>query len=356
MYKQKWNQLVDLHTKNLLAQESIVQNLWEIAFVELFGYSRLNGELDSHRTLRIGSTERVIPDIIIKENEKDIFIVELKQHNKYFDGGMERQLFSYLKQLKMNMGILICNKIYVYDYDHNKNDNEQSKLEIAFEKDNPDGIRFMELFSKGNFKNTSVSEIIQEKTETEKHLKEIETKITNDYVLLLIKNDLLKIYKDTEVENIIKNLKVSVMKKHVAAYQNPIKQSYTPTQAYNTIDTAPQENGIGKHTAILLFRQNDIEVPGITTFASLNKSAQNYWANPQINLLNKDWSLILNDFRKKELHLFYIPANTLTLNQLKVRSDKPKHIDLQISYYSNTFRDSRSGLNFLDYLVKTIKY
>ncbi len=192
MYKQKWNQLVELHAKAFLEPESVVQNLWESAFTEVFGYSRLFGELDCHRTIRIGSIDRVIPDIIIKEEKEDLFIVELKQQNKYFYGGMERQLFSYLKQLKMNVGILICNKLYVYDYDVSKNDDNQSKLEIAFEKDNPDGIKFIELFSKGNFKKSAVSELIQEKAKSERTTKEIEGKITNEYLLNLIKSDLLK--------------------------------------------------------------------------------------------------------------------------------------------------------------------
>ena len=132
MTKEKWNKIVELHNQYLNSQENLIQMLWESIFAEIFGYSRLYGDIDSHRSIRIGSTERVIPDIIIKNGEKDLFVVELKQHNIFYNSGIERQLLSYLKLLRIQIGVLICQKIYVYKYDPNKNDFEQEKIEIEF--------------------------------------------------------------------------------------------------------------------------------------------------------------------------------------------------------------------------------
>jgi len=50
-------------------------------FAEIFGYSSLAGEIEPQRTIRIGSTERVTADIIIKNTATDLFVVELKRHN-----------------------------------------------------------------------------------------------------------------------------------------------------------------------------------------------------------------------------------------------------------------------------------
>lgn len=90
------------------------------------------------------------------------------------------------------------------------------------------------------------------------------------------------------------------------------------------------------------------------TFASKNKGANNYWANPSFDCLKDNWYLILNDWQRKELHLFKIPANSL--NNLVARADQPNLIDLQIAYNDPTFTDNRSGCSFKQYFQKTIKY
>lgn len=106
-----WNKIVELHNQNLSHTEATIQNLWESVFTELFGYRKLLGEIERHRQIRIGSTERVITDIIIRSGDTDLFVVELKQHNMQITDGMVQQLLSYLRQLRLDVGILVCNKI-----------------------------------------------------------------------------------------------------------------------------------------------------------------------------------------------------------------------------------------------------
>lgn len=94
--KEKWNKIVAQHKKYHNSLEPKVQNVWENVFVEILGYSRLEGEVERHRNIQLGPTERVIPDIIIKNQERDLIVVELKQHHVSFQATMETQLFSYL--------------------------------------------------------------------------------------------------------------------------------------------------------------------------------------------------------------------------------------------------------------------
>ena len=61
--KEKWNRIVDFHKKYFRSPESTIQSVWENVFVEILGYSRLDGEVERHRSIYLGSTERVIPDI-----------------------------------------------------------------------------------------------------------------------------------------------------------------------------------------------------------------------------------------------------------------------------------------------------
>lgn len=118
--REKWNRIVAFHKQYFRSPESKVQDVWENVFVEILGYSRLEGEVERHRSIYLGSTERVIPNVIVKNNDNDLFVVELKQHNLPFSPAMEGQLFSYLKQLRDNIGVLVCDKLYVYNYEYAK--------------------------------------------------------------------------------------------------------------------------------------------------------------------------------------------------------------------------------------------
>ncbi len=117
------------------------------------------------------------------------------------------------------------------------------------------------------------------------------------------------------------------------------------------------ENGrITKSAAANLFRRNGISTNNNVTFASKNKAGNYYWANPLFDALKQDWYLILNDWIKKELHLFKIPAHALKESDLVSRSDNVEKIDLQIAYNDATYTDGRSKVSFDRFHIKSISY
>ena len=79
-YIKNWNLLVSQHSQFYNQPECKIQNIWESYFSEILGFSKIFNEIDSHRKLHIGSSDREIPDIILKKDSKDLFIVELKQY------------------------------------------------------------------------------------------------------------------------------------------------------------------------------------------------------------------------------------------------------------------------------------
>lgn len=111
-----------------------------------------------------------------------------------------------------------------------------------------------------------------------------------------------------------------------------------------------------KNKAINLFKMEGCKFNGNITFATKNKSAYNYWANPSFDVLDKDWFLILNDNIRRELYLFLIPKNSIKNSELVCRGDKKHLIDLQIMYEDNTFTDTRSKISLVKYLIKNLKY
>lgn len=121
------------------------------------------------------------------------------------------------------------------------------------------------------------------------------------------------------------------------------------------VDESEQEK-MTKSKAVALLRQSGQSLSGPITFASKNKSADNYWANPSFEVLNDHWNLILNDWKNREIYLFTIPAHSIGSNRLVYRADKPHQIDLQIMYRDQSFTDMRSKVSFAQFLVTSLKY
>jgi len=103
-------------------------------------------------------------------------------------------------------------------------------------------------------------------------------------------------------------------------------------------------------------QKNGINITNYYTKASKNTKAEIYWANPYIRYLQQDWFLILDDYKKKVLHCFKIPAFSINETKIKRRTDIPDKAELKIKYDDKTFTDLMSGLKFSKYLIKSIKY
>lgn len=125
-----------------------------------------------------------------------------------------------------------------------------------------------------------------------------------------------------------------------------------PVPAVSTVE----QGKITKSTAANLFKSKGYTTNHNVTFASKNKVGNYYWANPLFDALKQDWYLILNDWIRKELHLFKIPIHTLKASDLVSRSDNDEKIDLQIAYNDTTFTDGRSKISFAQFLVTSITY
>ena len=159
--KEKWNIVVSQYLEHYSESEKELQKVWERIFVELFGYSSFCGEVDSQRSIKIGSKERVVPDIILKRDGIDLVDVELKLSFAPFDSQMESQMISYLKLLNLSIGVLVCKKLYLYIFDYANS--KTQKVSIDFTKDNPDGVRFVELLQKSTFSKESIKDFVQTK-------------------------------------------------------------------------------------------------------------------------------------------------------------------------------------------------
>lgn len=204
-YIENWNLLAAQHSEFYNQPESKIQRLWEDYFSEIFGFSKIFNEIESQRKLHIGATDREIPDLILKKDEKDLFIVELKQYSLLRKDDFEKQLLNYMSHtdLRLSIGVLVCEKLYLYFYNHS--DNKKDCLEIPFEKDNELGIKFMEVFNKTNFDAEVARNFIQSESKNRNAAAEIKKEITEEFLKNLLVGHFSRIYGKEVAESALKD-------------------------------------------------------------------------------------------------------------------------------------------------------
>lgn len=341
-FAEKWDSIaLDFQTTKL-SKEEIVQKLWEEIFSDpaVFGYSKRSGEIDIWRKIKIGARERTIPDIIIRDsvNNKDLFVVELKQHNLPFNQVYQEQLFSYMRLLELKVGILICNKLYIY---YLENNNMVYSLEISFDKNSMIGEKFIELFSKGNFNQDKIKDFLIKIEKRESNVKLIKSDLQQLDLKKLLIDHYSEKYSIEEIKLALKDLKISI------TFIDPDRDHPTPQPP----------NKMNKSDAINFLRRHGYEMENHnTTYASKNDTRDIYWANPSYSMLQRNWNLILNDNINRVLYIFKISAGSGLEKRLISRADRTDKIDLQIYYNDFTFTDSRSKISFDKFYAGEVNY
>lgn len=124
-----------------------------------------------------------------------------------FETRFKEQLFSYMRLLRLTVGILICDKIYLYFLDF---DDNETSIEIAFTKDNANGAKFIELFEKKNYDEEAIKKFIEKHNELKSHIQEIRKDLQGLAIADIIKNHYASKYSTEEIEQALKNLQISV--------------------------------------------------------------------------------------------------------------------------------------------------
>ena len=144
-----------------------------------------------------------------------------------------------------------------------------------------------------------------------------------------------------------------------ATEEMSVKPSHGAATSASTIRPLPGSQ-LNKGEALAYLREQGMDLNSRTTsFATLLKGSSHFWVNPRTTLLDIDWNLVLNDNLHYELIILHVPAGTMTTrdmnsNGLRLRTDKPDLIDLQIDLGS--LKDRRSGKSFAPYVVTRIAY
>lgn len=232
-----WNKLVSQYNKNLGKKEDIVQTSWELLLSTVFDYS--DRDIHPQYPVKMGVSTK-LADILVRHGDDDLFVMELKRHTLH-DG--QEQLFSYLNQLKIDIGVLVCDKLYVYDFDYTKKAENYSSVKIDFTQDNPDGIKFVELFTSGNFDRQKIKDFIAQKNQSKKNIALIRKDLTDDFVKEAVKNHLTEKYPAEDVERVLSEMVITVRAKGAVTPAPVVAGDFVPKSKRKKDNTQYTVNG-----------------------------------------------------------------------------------------------------------------
>lgn len=226
-YKLGWNYLVSEYKKNLDAKEDKIHTLWVSYFAMpfLFNYSN-SDDIDSKRSLHIGSKDREIPDIILRSNHKDLCVVELKRYSLSKNTDFEKQLLNYMSHtdIRLSIGVIICKTIDIYYY--NQATNEKECLEIPFVEDSELGEKFVDLFSRENYSEENITRFIREQNVSRISEEKIKSETTVALIKQLLMEHFCERFDTGLVTRVVSELNISV--NEVKSLISPIIRESSP--------------------------------------------------------------------------------------------------------------------------------
>lgn len=190
--------------------------LKEILLENCLGWN--NNDIAEQHSITLGSTQRLIPDLIVYKNGTVQFIIEVKHpfHTRRHED--IEQLASYMKQLEVNIGIYIGSAIEVYYKKIGDGSCPNLILSTTFKSEDPKGEEFADLFSASSFSLEKIESLYQkyiEEKETNEQTREIIEQLctpdTVDLVKLFLTEYLESDKKSTvAIKNALNSIYISI--------------------------------------------------------------------------------------------------------------------------------------------------
>ena len=121
-------------------------------------------QITEQLSLQLGSTERLVPDLVVRKDDRNSFIVEVKKPGHKKTNGDIDQLLSYMKQLETPVGIYWGDEVELYYKTIGDGSAPILMMHLNFDVLCEDGDTFISLFSEKAY---SVDEVCKFKDERE---------------------------------------------------------------------------------------------------------------------------------------------------------------------------------------------
>ncbi|GAB4450447.1 MAG: hypothetical protein Fur0028_05920 [Bacteroidales bacterium] len=288
MNNEKWNEICFLLSDNIrtdISESDFEQNV--VQALRVLDWKEYSGDIEIRPSFQVGASNRITPDFVIKDSDnRKLFVIEIKQPNIPLNSRFQQQLFSYMRQLKLEYGILIGQGIQIfYDGDLAKQEDPILLETIKFTKDNDKGLKFVEIFAKENFNQESLRNFtlngLKKLNRREEH-KELTKKLLDENyqekISELIKQDFLDEYDGELIESVLENLRIEIRAKNALPTQSELpKREFSKERIVDysngilPIELNPSTESEFKKRLLL------IKTAYITTFYKNGTSKQKVW-------------------------------------------------------------------------------
>ncbi len=135
-------------------------------------------QIEEQKTLIMGCSERLIPDIVVSSDDCAQFVVEVKKPDLIRTQKDIEQLTSYMKQLETPVGIYVGKNLEVYYKTIGDGTEPILVLSLSFDQNEPSGEDFVKLFSAQNFSSANILAYIEKQNASERFYQNVTT-LTN---------------------------------------------------------------------------------------------------------------------------------------------------------------------------------
>lgn len=220
--QEKWNSfvyaLIESQKKDVdetRYQESIENQL------QFLGWRPYAGEICHKPNVPIGNGKHIQPDILVRSNDDDLFVIEIKRPNHKLSAHDRQQLQSYMRQLKIQVGVYIGEHIEVF-YDTPSQKDAVSVLQTPLGLNSKQGIKFVERFSKENFSKDAILAFCEERIKIKQrqdNLEKIKDSLIaeaqqqiSDSLIPYLRDKYGKFFSEDELREMLSSLKFEIIR------------------------------------------------------------------------------------------------------------------------------------------------
>lgn len=175
----KWNDIV--LTLRKLKEAGVDEKTYQESIEEQFkflGWSISKGCVESKPVLPEGSAKSLIPDIVLRKEGERVLAVEVKEPNNKLKHRQELQLFSYMRQLELRIGLYIGDKWQLYFNAPDDKDNPHVVLTAPLNQDVEAGEKLCHLLNYETFSVEDLETFCHEQVKRQRNRKVICDKLS----------------------------------------------------------------------------------------------------------------------------------------------------------------------------------
>lgn len=120
-------------------------------------------QIEEQKSMRLGSTDRLVPDIIVNKNDRHQFVVEFKRPGHTRSEKDIEQLISYMRQLETSVGVYIGDELEVHYKVIGDGSAPDMVLSTRFVENSEHGNDFINLFKCEDFSVERIMEYLDAK-------------------------------------------------------------------------------------------------------------------------------------------------------------------------------------------------